>query len=192
MKVSKPLLLTFQNWSYSRPTANILYSQPCPRRLLKGPPKQVNYSEKCTLEVCKGGLSAQVVLRTSLIIPDVVLNLLSALVHGLTTLRFTGQKGYYPPGNHYAIVISRNVLFPGHNHLLTTSADDLIIRLSPECWLISVRSLAPVVSRWLWPGNKTFLEVTSMVVTWWIVAFFAVIVTDCVRMDMHWLQWFHP
>ena len=25
----------------------------------------------------------------------------------------------------------------------------------------------PVVSRWLWPGNKTFLEVASMVVTWW-------------------------
>ena len=28
-----------------------------------------------------------------------------------------------------------------------------------------------VVSRWLWPGNKTFLEVAIMVVTWWIVAF---------------------
>ena len=35
----------------------------------------------------------------------------------------------------------------------------------------SVRSSAPVVSRWLWPGNRTFLEVASMVVTWWIVAF---------------------
>ena len=32
----------------------------------------------------------------------------------------------------------------------------------------------PVVSRWLWPGNRTFLEVASMVVTWWIVAFCAV------------------
>ena len=28
-----------------------------------------------------------------------------------------------------------------------------------------------VVSRWLWPENRTFLEVDSMVVTWWIVAF---------------------
>ena len=28
-----------------------------------------------------------------------------------------------------------------------------------------------MVSRWLWPGNGTFLEVTSMVVTWWIVPF---------------------
>ena len=36
----------------------------------------------------------------------------------------------------------------------------------------SVRSSAPVVSRWLGPGNRTFLEVVSMVVTWWIVAFF--------------------
>ena len=32
-------------------------------------------------------------------------------------------------------------------------------------------SLVPVVSRSLGPGNRIFLEVTSMVVTWWIVAF---------------------
>ena len=35
----------------------------------------------------------------------------------------------------------------------------------------SVRSSVPVVSRWLWPGNRTFLEVTSMVVTRWTLAF---------------------
>ena len=35
----------------------------------------------------------------------------------------------------------------------------------------SARSCAPVASKWLWPGNRTFLEVASMVVTWWIVAF---------------------
>ena len=35
----------------------------------------------------------------------------------------------------------------------------------------SVRSSAPVVSRWFWPGNRTFLELASMVVTRWIVAF---------------------
>ena len=29
----------------------------------------------------------------------------------------------------------------------------------------------PMVSRWLWPGNRTYLEVASMVVTWWIVTF---------------------
>ena len=28
-----------------------------------------------------------------------------------------------------------------------------------------------VASRWLWPWNRTFSEVASMVVTWWIVAF---------------------
>ena len=28
-----------------------------------------------------------------------------------------------------------------------------------------------MVSKWLWPGNRTLLEVASMVVTWWIVAF---------------------
>ena len=35
----------------------------------------------------------------------------------------------------------------------------------------SVRSSASVVSRRLGPGNMTFLEVVSMVVTPWIVAF---------------------
>ena len=34
-----------------------------------------------------------------------------------------------------------------------------------------------VVSRWLEPGNRTFLYMASMVVTWWIVAFFALV--DC-------------
>ena len=42
----------------------------------------------------------------------------------------------------------------------------------------SVRSLAPVVSRWLWSGNRTFLEVASMMVSLWIVAFLC-----CVK---HW------
>ena len=34
----------------------------------------------------------------------------------------------------------------------------------------SVRSSVPVVSIWLSSGNRTFLEVASMVDTWWIVA----------------------
>ena len=45
------------------------------------------------------------------------------------------------------------------------------------CWRSSdnpsVRSSVPVVSKWLWPGNRTFSEVASMVGTWWILAFFA-------------------
>ena len=44
-------------------------------------------------------------------------------------------------------VTSKYVQFPGYNHLLTTSADDLTLWLSPE------------------------RQVDSMVVTWWIVAF---------------------
>ena len=50
------------------------------------------------------------------------------------------------------ISTSKNVLFPGHDHLLTTSADDPSLLLSPE-------------------HKKTFLEVANMVFTWWIVAF---------------------
>ena len=30
------------------------------------------------------------------------------------------------------LATSKNVLFPGHNHLLTTSADDLTLWLSPK------------------------------------------------------------
>ena len=70
------------------------------------------------------------------------------------------------------LATSKNVLFPGHNHLLTTSSDywwpnTLLIAWAPE----SEGSSVPVVSRWLWLGNRTFLELASMVVTWWIVAF---------------------
>ena len=30
------------------------------------------------------------------------------------------------------LATSKNVLYPGHNHLLTTSTDDPTVRLSPE------------------------------------------------------------
>ena len=45
-------------------------------------------------------------------------------------------------------------------------------------------SSLPVVSRWLWPGNR-FLEMASMVVTWWIV--------DFLRSTTCWpgVQWIH-
>ena len=64
------------------------------------------------------------------------------------------------------LVTSKNVLFPTHNHLITSGTHDP----SPSSG-DSVKSSVPVVSRWLRYGNKTFLEVTSMVVTWSIVAF---------------------
>ena len=36
----------------------------------------------------------------------------------------TLQKSHCPPGNHHAMLAtSKNVLFPGHNHLLTTGTD---------------------------------------------------------------------
>ena len=74
------------------------------------------------------------------------------------------------------LATSKNVLFPAHDHLLTTGANDpslagarMVIKVlgHPYWWLA-----------WqLWPGNRTFLEVASMVVTWWIVAFFPVLAT---------------
>ena len=51
------------------------------------------------------------------------------------------------------LATSKNVLFPGHNHLLTTGTDDLMLSLSPE--------------------HQDIFKVAIMVVTWWIVAFFA-------------------
>ena len=38
----------------------------------------------------------------------------------------------------------------------------------------SFESSAPVASRWLGPGNLTFLEVAIIVVTWWYSVFCAV------------------
>ena len=49
---------------------------------------------------------------------------------------------------------------------------------------LSVGSSAPVVSRWLWSGNETFLEVDSMVVRWWIVAF----LPQCLTEQFCWLS----
>ena len=47
---------------------------------------------------------------------------------------------------------SNNVLFPGHNHLLTTGANDLTLLFLPE-------------------HQRGHMEVDSMVVSWWIVSF---------------------
>ena len=50
----------------------------------------------------------------------------------------------------------------------------MLMTLHFTCWRSGnnqcVGSSALVVSRWLWPGNRTFLEVASMVVTRWILA----------------------
>ena len=73
------------------------------------------------------------------------------------------------------LATSKTVVIPGHNHLLTTSADD------PS--LAGTQAIKKSVSghqhRWLAggydPENRTFLEVASMVVAWWIVAFCVVL-----------------
>ena len=61
---------------------------------------------------------------------------------------FTARKSHYPSGNRH--LITRH-WHSGNNQ--------------------SVGSSVLVVSRWLWPGNRTFMEVASMVVGWWILAF---------------------
>ena len=61
------------------------------------------------------------------------------------------------------LATSKNVLFSGHNHLLTTADTQVIIKVKVH--------QQQGYSRWLWPGNRTILEVASMVVTWWTVAF---------------------
>ena len=66
------------------------------------------------------------------------------------------------------LATSKNVLFPGPNHLLTNGADDPMLKYCPST---SEGSSAPVVSRWLGPRNRTFFRVASTVVTWWIVPF---------------------
>ena len=63
---------------------------------------------------------------------------------------------------------SRNVLLPGHNHVLTTGTDDPSLI---GTWVIV--KVSGHQQWWLWHGNRTFLEVASKVVTRWIVAFFA-------------------
>ena len=69
------------------------------------------------------------------------------------------------------LATSKNVLFPGHNHLLTSGTglpDTLIIVPVPA----TVKSHQ---YQWLAAGYGLeighFLEVTSMVVAWWIGAF---------------------
>ena len=68
---------------------------------------------------------------------------------------------------------SKNVLFSDHNHLLTTSAEDptLIFVWGPAKEIFELKGHQ---QQWLAGGydlEKDFLEVDSMVVSWWKVAF---------------------
>ena len=74
------------------------------------------------------------------------------------------------------LATSKNVLFPGHNHRYWWP--DTTGRV-PARGIIKVKVHQHwCISRWLWPGNRTFLEVATMVVTWWI-GFFCTV----------WVQW---
>ena len=63
---------------------------------------------------------------------------------------------------------SKNVLFAGHNHLLTTGADDPSLAGA----LAIMKVLGPQ-HQWLTGGYdlEDFFEVGSMVGSWWMVAF---------------------
>ena len=81
---------------------------------------------------------------------------------------------------------STNILFPGANHRCWWPPT-LIITLAGAWALIKVSGHQ---NRWLWPRKRTFLEVASMVVTWWIVVFCAVEDNDQVQhiwinLDLH-------
>ena len=65
------------------------------------------------------------------------------------------------------LATSKNVFFPGHNHLLTTSADDPLLAGTQAI----IKGSSALLLWSLWPGNRLFLEVASKVVSWWIVAF---------------------
>ena len=72
--------------------------------------------------------------------------LISGIANGRVLRRkalytYTGLKSHYPPGTTTMLATSKNVLFPGHNHLLTTGDDDLTLWLSPEHqWFLEVAS----------------------------------------------------
>ena len=68
------------------------------------------------------------------------------------------------------LAISRNVLFPGHNHLLTTGTDYPFTLITT---LAGVQVIIKVMGHqnwWLAGGydleERTFLKVANMVVTW--------------------------
>ena len=70
------------------------------------------------------------------------------------------------------LATSKNVLLPGHNHLLTTGSLLMTRHFDYQYW-------------WLWPGNRTCIELASMVVTWWIVIFLRSPRLHCAPNDHH-------
>ena len=75
------------------------------------------------------------------------------------------------------LATSKNVLFPGHNHLLTTGTDGmaLIIARVPARVIIKVNCQQYRLLAGSYDLKISYLEVASMAVSWWIVAFSAVL-----------------
>ena len=73
------------------------------------------------------------------------------------------------------LAASRNVLFPGHNHLLTTGTDDLTLAGARAIIKASGYQYQWLAGGYDLQGNKTFLEVASTVITWWIVFCFCAV-----------------
>ena len=63
------------------------------------------------------------------------------------------------------LTTSKNILFPGHNHLLTTSTDDPTLSLSPEHQRMKERVFSTCGYQVVMTWKYDFLEVASMVVT---------------------------
>ena len=57
--------------------------------------------------------------------------------------------------------------------VITTDANDPSTSLAGAQAVIKVsdHQYQWVISRWLWPGNRTFLEMATIVISWWMVAF---------------------
>ena len=91
-----------------------------------------------------------------------------ALQNANHTKVILGEKKHCPPANNYAIT-SKIVLFPGHNHLLTTSSVD-------DPTLITVQVPARVIIKvldhqhqWLVGGNDLEIWHFKKLIAWWLV-----------------------
>ena len=128
-----------------------LYNHPVKREECYQPPCEWSQSTASTTQHTTGN-TAMLVERTQSRIFYTAQK--KATIHQVTTMLAT----------------SKNVLFPGPNHR----------RWWPDTLIIAQAPSAPVVSRLLLlgPGNRTFLEVACMVVTWWIVVFFCTVLLN--------------
>ena len=103
-----------------------------------------------------------------------------AIIHQLTTMISTSKKSYFKViTTCYSQVLMTlhfnyhhpNIQRVGLNIFYWSIQKDQTWQNCDVSLLLNVGSSAPLVSKWLWPGNRTFLEVDSMVVSLWIVAF---------------------